>query len=125
MPSATQMPSATFTPNAVQGEGINEELKIEYVLIYPNPGNKNSDLLLKIKTNKNINKITLEIFTIASRKIIKKEFLINLDINDFNKIIINKEEIKKLSKGIYYYKLTVNDKNNNSKMKLGTIIIME
>ena len=99
--SITYTNTPVFSPTAPS----EEKLRIYDYILFPNPIIDESDITLRIMANKAIEKIKIEIYTIALRKIYEQT-----EENLTGDIVIKKENIKTFANGIYLYRLKAKDK---------------
>jgi len=124
--------SITFTPTYTQTQMIAtvtpteaEKLEIKDVIISPNPANMKTNLNIKFEITKRINYANIRIYTAAMRLIyemvVEKEYA-----QGNNTIIIEAKKLNQMGNGVYYYILTVKDKQNKeARYNRGKMVIIK
>ncbi|MCX7698364.1 MAG: hypothetical protein N2114_02725, partial [Candidatus Goldbacteria bacterium] len=114
--------SITYTNTPFYSPTISseEKLKIYDCILFPNPWTNELDMMVRFATNKQPEKITIEIYTMALRKVYE-QIENNLITGE---IIIRKENLKICASGIYLYRLKLKYKNEEIYTNITPFIIL-
>ncbi|HPD18580.1 MAG TPA: right-handed parallel beta-helix repeat-containing protein, partial [Candidatus Goldiibacteriota bacterium] len=128
-PSLTRTPTQTWTltifishtntPVYSPTESSEEKIKIYHYILFPNPVVNDSDIIVRFSSSKIPEEITIEIYTIALRKIYEQT-----EDNLIGDIIIKREEIKTFARGIYLYRLRIKNKGDEISTPVTPFIIL-
>jgi parallel beta-helix repeat protein len=113
--------SVTHTLTPVYSPSVSpEEFKIYNYILFPDPVGNNSDITVHFSSSKRPEKIAIEIYTIALRKIFEQT-----ENNLIGDLIIKRENIKIFADGIYLYRLKLRYKENEIYTPVTPFIILK
>ncbi len=111
------------TPSMTESEKL-EFIKEKRIIIYPNPSTGLSDIYIKFYITKKADFLNMRIYTTGLR-LIREKVYEKVLLQGENEIKIPKNDLKGLSRGIYYFVIFVKDKSGQEvKSKLEKMVII-
>jgi len=110
----------TGTPDYTATVHTMDNIKIYDIILYPNPVAGDSDINIRFSSNRPPEKTTIEIYTMAFRKVYEQTSCDTVD-----NIVIGKEKIAEFSNGVYFYRLKISKKDNEALSAITPFLIIK